>query len=52
MTTDKVEFYNAEAKRCAHLAARENCPDAREYYEALHRDFVKLAARARSDGHA
>jgi hypothetical protein len=43
MTDSKAQRYRDEADRCRQLAASESCPDAREYYEALSRDYVKLA---------
>jgi hypothetical protein len=44
MDHDKTRFYQDEAAKCRRMAADENCGDAREYYEALERDFIKLAA--------
>ena len=44
--TVKSESYQAEAEKCRRMAAQESCPDAREYYEALQRDYMKLAAKA------
>jgi hypothetical protein len=44
MTTEKLQFYTTEAEKCRRLAADESCADAREYYEALGRDYAKLAA--------
>jgi hypothetical protein len=44
MTDDKLQLYKAEADRCRQLAADESCADAREYYEALERDYIKLGA--------
>lgn len=44
MTSGKLQFYTTEAEKCRRLAADESCADAREYYEALGRDYVKLAA--------
>jgi hypothetical protein len=46
-------YYRAEAERCRRLAANEASEDAREYYEALERDYLKLAAamqRANASG--
>lgn len=43
--TDRLKSYRAEAEKCRLMAAQESCPDAREYYEALQRDYIKLAAR-------
>ncbi|UZE51692.1 hypothetical protein [Rhodopseudomonas sp. P2A-2r] len=45
MTTDKSELYREEAEKYRTMAEQESCPDAREYYEALQRDYVKLASR-------
>jgi hypothetical protein len=45
MTTDKSKLYREEAEKCRAMAAQANCPDAREYYEGLQRDYVKLASR-------
>jgi hypothetical protein len=45
MTTDKSRLYREEAEKYRNKAVQESCPDAREYYEALHRDFVKLASK-------
>lgn len=44
--TNKLTSYKAEAEKCRLLAAQESCPDAREYYEALQRDYIKLASKA------
>ncbi len=44
--TSRSESYQAEAEKCRLMAAQESCPDAREYYEALQRDYIKLASRA------
>jgi hypothetical protein len=44
MTDDKSQFYQSEAEKFRRMAASATCPDAREYYEALERDFIKLAA--------
>ncbi|CAN5225281.1 hypothetical protein BH11PSE4_BH11PSE4_19810 [soil metagenome] len=46
MMTNKSQAYQAEAEKYRRMAAQESCPDAREYYEALQRDYIKLAARA------
>jgi hypothetical protein len=43
MTTSKIEQYRSEADRYRQLAAVQTCLEAREYYEALCRDYVKLA---------
>jgi hypothetical protein len=45
MTSDKSKLYHQEAEKCRSMAAQESCPDAREYYEALQRDYVKLASK-------
>ena len=50
--TVKSESYQAEAEKCRRMAAQESCPDAREYYEALQRDYMKLAAKALHEGEA
>lgn len=42
MTESRVQRYRHEADKCRRLAAEESCPDAREYYEALYRDYIKL----------
>jgi hypothetical protein len=42
----KLKSYEAEAEKCRLLAAHESCPYAREYYEALQRDYIKLASKA------
>lgn len=42
MTDSKIQKYRDEADKCLRLAADESCPDAREYYEALRRDYIKL----------
>jgi hypothetical protein len=44
MTEDKSQFYRNEAEKFRRMAVSATCPDAREYYEALERDFIKLAA--------
>jgi hypothetical protein len=44
MTDNKSQFYRAEAEKFRRMAVSATCPDAREYYEALERDFIKLAA--------
>jgi len=45
MTSDKSKRYEREAEKCRSMAAQETCPDAREYYEALQRDYIKLASK-------
>lgn len=45
MTDVKATQYLSEAKRCQRLAREEACDEAREYYEALARDYAKLASR-------
>jgi hypothetical protein len=49
MSDGKSSQYEAEAEKCRRLAADEACADAREYYEALRRDYIKLAAKARQE---
>lgn len=44
MDHDKSQFYRSEAEKIGRMAVSATCPDAREYYEALQRDFIKLAA--------
>ena len=46
MPDNNIKSYQAEAEKYRLLAERESCPDAREYYEALQRDYIKLAAKA------
>lgn len=45
--TSQLELYEAEAEKFRLMAVQEDCPDAREYYEALQRDYIKLARGAR-----
>jgi nitrate reductase beta subunit len=45
----KSQIYQVEAEKCRHMAAQESCPDAREYYEALQRDYLKLASKAQQE---
>ncbi|MDB5501943.1 MAG: hypothetical protein JWR89_1845 [Tardiphaga sp.] len=47
MQDDPAKHYQAEAEKCQRLATDATCPDAREYYEALRRDYIKLAGRAK-----
>jgi hypothetical protein len=44
MTANKSQFYHSEAEKFRRMAVSATCPDAREYYQALERDFIKLAA--------
>jgi hypothetical protein len=44
MTDDKSQLYRSEAEKFRRMAVSATCPDAREYYEALERDFIKLEA--------
>jgi hypothetical protein len=43
MTDNKSLLYHNEAEKFRRKAVVETCPDAREYYEAMQRDFIKLA---------
>ena len=45
MTSAKSKLYRQEAEKCRNMAEQESCPDAREYYEALQRDYLKLASK-------
>jgi hypothetical protein len=42
---DKATNYRARAEEFRVMALEQTSEDAREYYEALERDFLKLAAR-------